>query len=210
MGGGERGGGGAGAGGGGGSRGAGEGLRIGPAGEAFAAPDAAGAVVPPPSGLPPGPLRIEASVAVRADRPLTDSADEVRAVLTAAAGERLGLDVAAIDVEVTALLPDPTPGAADPPAPPALPPGTAPDSEPGASVAAAVLAVPGVLSLSGALGGPSRAVEVTDDVIRVQLTIAPDHRALDVARAVSAAIARATSPEPTRVSVLIAEIHAPE
>ncbi|MGK5533024.1 nucleopolyhedrovirus P10 family protein, partial [Streptomyces sp. URMC 129] len=170
-------------------------LRIGPAGGGVTA-GAAGAagVPPPPSGLPPGPLRIGASVAVSAERPLRESADAVRAALATAAAERLGLDVAAVDVEVTGLLPDAAPPAGA--APPASVPGTAPGSGPGAAVAAAVLAVPGVLALSGALGGPARAVEITDGggVVRVQLAVGTDRRALDVARDAARAAVEVAGP----------------
>ncbi|WP_059009469.1 hypothetical protein [Streptomyces specialis] len=177
-----------------------EGLRIGPAGDGGEA-----VVPPPPSALPPGPLRIGASVAVGADRPLTDSAAEVRAALTAAADERLGLDVVAVDVEVSGLLPQaPPPDVAAAPEPPA--PGVGPASGTGAAVAAAVLAVPGVLGLSGAVGGPSRGVEVTAGGVRVQLTADASRRAVDVARAAASAVTAVTE---APVTVLIGEIRAP-
>ncbi|MBI0301136.1 nucleopolyhedrovirus P10 family protein, partial [Streptomyces sp. PRKS01-29] len=63
-------------------------LRIGPAD-----PGTAGtpAVPPPPSALPPGPLRIAAECAATLDAPLPATADRLREVLLDAATDRLGL-----------------------------------------------------------------------------------------------------------------------
>ncbi|MDT0310078.1 nucleopolyhedrovirus P10 family protein [Streptomyces sp. DSM 44917] len=187
-----------------------EGLRL-----ALADPEAApGPVVPPPpSGLPPGPLRIEAGFAAGVERPFPECAAEVRAALAASAGERLGLVVAAIDLKVTGLLSGdgagPTPdedegeeasGAA-----------VAPDSGPAAVIAAAVLAAPGVRGLSGALGGRHRAVVVEEPedagqrpLIRLQLIADAEPRTLEVAR--NAARAAVEAAGPARVSVLITGI----
>ncbi|AWI28680.1 hypothetical protein [Streptomyces tirandamycinicus] len=89
----------------------------------LADPGSAGtpAVPPPPAALPPGPLRIEAEFAAIGAVPLVEPAERLRGALFTAAGERLGLRVAAVDLRITALLdgpPEPagtrTPVAADP------------------------------------------------------------------------------------------------
>ncbi|RKN03907.1 nucleopolyhedrovirus P10 family protein [Streptomyces radicis] len=178
----------------------------GPPGEA---PPGELAVPPPPSGLPPGPLRIGAGIATGLDRPLPEYADEVRAALAWAADERLGLAVAFVDCEVTGLLGDgerPPPaggvaeageaaGDADEPVP-------ALGAGPAADVAVAILSVPGVRALSAALGGPASALTVDEDLIRCQLVVAPDRRARDVALAAGRAAAEA-APGAPRVSVLV-------
>lgn len=73
------------------------------AGNAVARP----AVPLPPGALPPGPLRVEAVCAADPGRPLPESVGTVRAVLAAAARERLGLAVVAVDVHVAELLEGP-------------------------------------------------------------------------------------------------------
>ncbi|MEV0964203.1 hypothetical protein AB0J25_16680, partial [Streptomyces sp. NPDC049910] len=72
----------------------------------LADPGRAGAptVPPPPAALPPGPLRIEAEFAAVGAVPLAEPAGLLRRALFAAAGERLGLRVAAVDLRITALL----------------------------------------------------------------------------------------------------------
>ncbi|MDT0344862.1 nucleopolyhedrovirus P10 family protein [Streptomyces litchfieldiae] len=177
-------------------------LRLAVAGEPAGEP----AVPPPPSALPPGPLLIDARFAADDRIPLRECAERVRAALAAAAGERLGLDVVAIDLEVTDLL------AGEPPRPePAdrAVRGTPPPSGPGAHVAEAVLAVPGVRALSGALGGPARAVEIAaeEPLIRLQLAVGAERRTLDIARAAARAAAGAAGSPPPRVAVLITDIH---
>ncbi|WP_406728210.1 nucleopolyhedrovirus P10 family protein [Streptomyces sp. GD-15H] len=153
------------------------GLRI-----ALAAPQDAGepVVPPPPSALPPGALRVTARFAATAAEPLPVTADRLRAVLSRAAAERIGLVVAEVDLRVTELL-DPEAG---PPPGSAAGAGSAADvpsddrsarstggsaeesadaspfgaPEPGGSdesrVAAAALAVPGVSRLTSPLGRP--------------------------------------------------------
>ncbi|MEF9902969.1 nucleopolyhedrovirus P10 family protein [Streptomyces sp. P9-A2] len=153
-----------------------DGLRI----ELAAPEDAVEPVVPaPPSALPPGSLRVTARFAAPAAEPLPVTADRLRAVLSRAAAERIGLVVTEVDLRVTELLDaeagtaagpatgsgtgDTANGPADTPfedravAPfegPAVTPADVPDS--GGSdedrVAAAALAVPGVSRLTGALG----------------------------------------------------------
>ncbi|MGA5409171.1 hypothetical protein ACPCSC_18135 [Streptomyces lavendulocolor] len=144
-----------------------------------AGPAPAPAFPAPPASVPPGPLRIEAEFAAGYGSPLPDVAERLRAALSAASERLLGLDVAEVDLRVTALLDTP-------PQPPegARPPEGAPvPREDAAAVAAA--AVPGVARLTAVLGAP---VHRAADHLRVELATAPGHRALDVARAVRGAV----------------------
>lgn len=216
-----------------------DGLRI-----ALAAPEDVGEpVVPaPPSALPPGSLRVTARFAAPAAEPLPVTADRLRAVLSRAAAERIGLVVAEVDLEVAELL-DAETGTAGPAAE-SGPPGSAvdgpadapfegrggtptegrggtptevPESGGGSDedrIAVAALAVPGVSRLTGALG---RAVHLApspqapDGValpgrhVRVDLAVGADHRALDVARSVRAAVSAALPDRPT-VAVLVTAV----
>ncbi|MEV6958318.1 nucleopolyhedrovirus P10 family protein [Streptomyces sp. NPDC051207] len=63
-------------------------------------------VPPPPGALPPGPLRVTADFAATAAEPLPTTASRLRAALSAAAADRLGLRVTEVDLRVTALLED--------------------------------------------------------------------------------------------------------
>ncbi len=151
---------------------------------------AASSVVPlPPSGLPPGPLDVEADFAATADAPLASVGEQLRTALLTAAEQELGLRMAAVDLHVTDLLDRPADdaGGADPAAagdgrpeeaahatgheearqaqeehPPA------PADRPQATATAeAVIAVPGVTRLAPVLGStpsglPGEAVTVTD------------------------------------------------
>ncbi|MFF9112958.1 hypothetical protein [Streptomyces sp. NPDC014805] len=82
-------------------------------------------VVPaPPSGLPPGPLRVTAEFSATAAEPLPATADRLRAALVTAATEGLGLTVAEVDLRVTDLLEE---NPVESPAPTA-PPATAPSA----------------------------------------------------------------------------------
>ncbi|MET7571618.1 nucleopolyhedrovirus P10 family protein [Streptomyces sp. NPDC005492] len=140
------------------------------------------AVPPPPGALPPGPLRITAGFAAVATEPLPVAASRLRAALVTAATERLGLVVAEVDLQVTALLDhmddvdrvddmDDMAGMAD------VDRATADivhiddvdddldrvvDLDDGGEslVIAAALAVPGVARLTGTLGGLGRAVHL--------------------------------------------------
>lgn len=152
----------------------------------------------PPNALPSVPLRIEAEFSTTPDRPLPDTAAALRAALLTAAAARLGLEIAEVDLTVTALLED---GATDqvtaaetaPPAPGVMPEGP---------VAAAAAGVPGVVSLTRVLGDP---VHTARDHVRVEVATAGDHRALDVARSVRTAVAAAAA-ERLPVSVLVTEV----
>ncbi|MEU5667671.1 nucleopolyhedrovirus P10 family protein [Streptomyces longwoodensis] len=203
-------------------------LRVGPADEqgtteaADAGQEAHGPVVPiPPSGLPPGPLRVSAECAAGPAEPLPSAAARLRAVLSAAAAERLGLTVTEVDVRVTTLLDE------DPAPEPAPEPGRepeaarldVPDGGDEARVALVALDVPGVAGLTGRLGGLSRAVHLeyprpgeTREAAalprrhaRVELSLRPGHRAVDVARQVRTAVSDALTDHPT-VAVVITAI----
>jgi hypothetical protein len=295
------------------------GIRLGVLRIAPADPDAGQtpAVPPPPSALPPGPLRITAEFAATPTDPLPTTADRLRATLFTTATEAIGLTVTEVDLRVTTLLeaepsaPEPSgpaPSAAEPSAgearggegvaPPAdgragedagagpeqdarFPvgpghegageatgaspeqpgrtqspgaPGHAGEGPEGAAdaqaeahpaggegaaesgqpsgaaeaaetsdggdeaqVSAAVLAVPGVVRLTGTLGGRGRAVHIDEHPratsgavlprrhVRVELAASRDHRTLDVAVAVRAAVSEALPNHPT-VAVLVTEL----
>ncbi|MER0426527.1 hypothetical protein [Streptomyces microflavus] len=187
-------------------------LRIGPAtvavdtaarAEPAGAAGAAGAdpAVPPapPSALPPGPLRIEAEFRAAGDRPLPDAAAALRAALVTAAAARLGLEVAEVDLRVTALLDDGAPDQVT--APPAGSP-SAPVARAEGPAAVAAAAVPGVVSLTRVLGS---AVHTAEDHIRIEVATAADDRALDVARSVRTAVSAATA-DRLPVAVLVTDV----
>ncbi|MCX4867903.1 hypothetical protein OIC43_33165 [Streptomyces sp. NBC_00825] len=152
-------------------------------------------VEPPPSALRPGPLRIEAAMSAVSGQPLPAAAEALRSALLTAAGRRLGLVVAAVDVRVTELL-----DAA--PEPPAADPAEVREAEAEGAAGAAAAGVEGVVTLTRVLG---HAVHARPDHVRVELATAPDHRALDVARAVRAAVAAAVEGDPT-VAVLVTAV----
>lgn len=167
-------------------------LRI-AAADADAAPDPV--VPPPPSALPPGPLRIEAGFSATAQRPLHVTAGALRAALFTAAAARLGLDVAEVDLRMTELL-DEEPGRA------AAPPAEVRTAEPDGVAGAAAAGVPGVVSLTRMLGS---AVHSGAGHVRVELATAGGRRALDVAQAVRAAVADAVEGRPS-VAVLVTAV----
>ncbi|MFD7507209.1 hypothetical protein [Streptomyces sp. NPDC059850] len=179
------------------------GVRLGALRIALADPEAAAppSVPAPPSALPPGPLRAWAECAATADLPLPVAADRLRDALLGAATDRLGLAVGAVDVRVTDVLDEvPQHVVPEDQAPPAERPGD------GSGIAAAVTAVPGVARLAPVLGRGAVRVEGTH--VRIELAVAPGHRALDVARAVRAAVA-ATAPPPATVAVLVTAVDTP-
>ncbi|MEU7643746.1 nucleopolyhedrovirus P10 family protein [Streptomyces huasconensis] len=190
------------------------GVRLGGLRVALADPDAAcaPAVPPPPSALPPGPLRITADFAAATGLPLPAAADRLRAALGEAA-QRLGLVVAEVDLRVTALLDegaDPMDGRQEAPRPPAAPP-PAGDAEE-ARAGQAALAVPGVTRLTGALGPavhieehPARDGALPRRHARVELATGREHRALDVALAARAAVGEALTDHPS-VAVLVTAV----
>lgn len=166
------------------------------------------AVRPPPGALPPGPLRVTAEFAVTAAVPLPATAALVRTALAAAAGERLGLRVAEVDLRVTALLDE------EPDAVPVRRPGPPHAAEPGPGdegrVAAAALSVPGVTHLTAGLGRAVHLEERQEENAlprrhaRVELAVDADHRASDVARRVRAAVHAALPDHPTVAVVVTA------
>ncbi|MFE2498121.1 hypothetical protein ACFXKX_11315 [Streptomyces scopuliridis] len=174
-------------------------------------PDGAGlpAVPPPPSALPPGPLRIEGEFAAGPAEPLPVVAERLRGVLFACATEWLGLRVEEVDLRVTALL-GPSGEAPEGPSAgteaPAGPDGArlagvraaAPEGEPELLAAA----VPGVAYPTRTLGG---AVVTTPGHVRVELATAAGHRPLEVARAVRARLA-AELPGAPSVAVLVTAV----
>ncbi|MEE1770422.1 hypothetical protein PUR34_20360 [Streptomyces sp. JV185] len=157
------------------------------------APDAE--VEPPPSALPPGPLRIEATMSAVAGRPLPVAADALRSALLTAAGERLGLVVDAVDIRVTELLDAP-------PERPAPAPVEVRAATVEGAAGSAAAGVSGVVALTRVLG---RAVHAGPGHVRVELATDTGHRALDVARAVRGAVADAVEGHPS-VAVLVTAV----
>ncbi|WP_406491964.1 nucleopolyhedrovirus P10 family protein [Streptomyces sp. NBC_01604] len=186
------------------------GVRLGPLRIGLADPADAHepAVPPPPSALPPGPLRVTAEFAAALSEPLPTTAHRLRALLAAAA-DGLGLAVAEVDLRVTDLLDEESE-----PAPvrrsDAARPAEAGGGDEGRA-AAAVLAVPGVARLTDLLGRP---VHVEDGQgenalprrhVRVELAVRADHRALDVVLEVRAKVEQALADHPT-VAVLVTAV----
>ncbi|MYR93930.1 hypothetical protein GA0115243_10351, partial [Streptomyces sp. ScaeMP-e83] len=133
------------------------------------------------------------------DRPLPDAAADLRAALVTAAATRLGLEVAEVDLRVTALIED---GAADQVTEPDAPSSSVPVAEAEGPVAEAAAAVPGVVSLTRVMGP---AVHTAEDHIRVEVATAGDRRALDVARSVRTAVSAAAA-DGLPVSVLVTDV----
>ncbi|WP_328337716.1 nucleopolyhedrovirus P10 family protein [Streptomyces violaceus] len=168
------------------------------------------AVPAPPSAQPPGPLRVTAEVAATASQPLPATASLLRAMLATAATQRLGLAVTEVDLRVTGLLdeePEPGPAVRLPEPLRAARPVDGDE----ARVAAAALQVPGVLHLTAALGHPVHIEELAGGAalphrhVRLELAVAADHRARDVAREVRTAVRKTLSDHPT-VAVLVSGI----
>ncbi|MEU8701116.1 hypothetical protein AB0C61_26375 [Streptomyces sp. NPDC048680] len=149
----------------------------------------------PPSALPPGPLRIEATMAATADQPLPVAAAALRSALLAAASRRLGLVVTEVDLQVTELLDTP-------PEPDEPEPGGVRAAQPEDAAGRAAAGVAGVATLTRVLGA---AVHTGPDHVRVELATDGGHRALDVARAVRAAVTEAVDGHPP-VAVLVTAV----
>ncbi|MET8100156.1 hypothetical protein ABZV29_27385 [Streptomyces sp. NPDC005236] len=143
-----------------------EGVRLGALRIALADPDRAGtpAVPPPPSALPPGPLRVTAEFRASADpvspggEPLPAVAARLRLSVVSAATRLLGLDVAEVDLRVTDLLEEDGATATDPA-----------DGERGAPVA-----VPAADVRHHGTGGPRETGTVTADGARERATAPAD------------------------------------
>ncbi|MFH8751192.1 hypothetical protein ACH4GK_40930 [Streptomyces rimosus] len=190
------------------------GLRVGTVRLSLAEPDAAPEppVPAPPSALPPGPLRIEADFAATAGRPVPASAGLLREALLTCCAERIGLEVSAVDLRATDLLDEGEGGdgsAGGPEAAQAAPGQAGATAESADPLETAVLRVPGVVRLVPALGALSRPVRHEDGHVLVQLAVAADRRALDVARAVRGAVATAAGEERPTVAVLVAALEPP-
>jgi len=182
-------------------------LRIGPARAAVATDtrsETGGPAVPPapPSALPPGPLRIEAEFRAAGDRPLPDAAAALRAALVTAAAARLGLEVAEVDLRVTALLDDGAPDQVTDMAGAPSPAASVPVAKAEGPAAMAAAGVRGVVSLTRVLGS---AVHTAEDHIRIEVATAADHRALDVARSVRTAVSAVTA-DRLPVAVLVTDV----
>ncbi|MFE7353980.1 hypothetical protein ACFU8Q_12440 [Streptomyces sp. NPDC057543] len=185
-------------------------------------PDGAPApeVEPPPSALPPGPLRMEATMSAMSGLPLPAAAAELRSALLAAAGQRLGLVVEEVDLRVTELLDTPPVRPTPEPAEArearvirsdqagsgsgagAREPIRARGPGPQGTAGAAAAGVPGVVALTRVLG---HAVHTGPGRVRVELATDSGHRALDVARAVRGAVAAAVEGHPS-VTVLVTAV----
>ncbi|WP_031191360.1 MULTISPECIES: hypothetical protein [Streptomyces] len=193
------------------------GLRVGTVRLSLAEPDAAPepSVPAPPSALPPGPLRIEADFAATAGRPVPASAGLLREALLTCCAERLGLEVSAVDLRATDLLDedeggdDAAGGGGGPEAARTAPGRAGATAESADPLETAVLRVQGVVRLVPALGALSRPVRHEDGHVLVQLAVAADRRALDVARAVRGAVATAAGEERPTVAVLVAALEPP-
>ncbi|MDT0610628.1 nucleopolyhedrovirus P10 family protein [Streptomyces lancefieldiae] len=180
------------------------------------------AVPPPPSALPPGPLRVTADFAATLAEPLPATAARLRAAL-ATATRRLGLTVTDVDLRATDLLET----ASAPESGTASETGTAPEAATGGGprpspavdrkngdegrAADAALAVVGVARLTDVLGRP---VDVTESSlesalprrhVRVELAVDADHRAVEVARQVRVAVSGALADRPS-VAVLVTAV----
>ncbi|MFB8088804.1 hypothetical protein [Streptomyces sp. NPDC055992] len=164
---------------------------------AVADPESAPAaqVPPPPSALPPGPLRIEATMTATADQPLPAAAEALRAALLSAAARRLGLAVAEVDLRVTGLLD----GSSERVEPEPVEVRPAPAENAAGHAAASVT---GVAALTGVLGP---AVRTGTGHVQVELATESGHRALDVARAVREAVTEASEGRPS-VAVLVTAV----
>ncbi|WP_019545533.1 hypothetical protein [Streptomyces sulphureus] len=177
-------------------------------------PDDAGepVVEPPPSALPPGPLRLTATLSASGAEPFPAAAERLRTALLAAADERLGLRVHAADLEVVGMLEAEEDAGGERNAPDGPTSartaevhdsGASSDSGDGggrqglaAAVTAAVRAVPGVADTSSRLGSTLRRLGLRDEEVAVepgpdgqeahllvQLATRPGHGPLDTARA---------------------------
>jgi hypothetical protein len=167
------------------------------------------AVPPPPSALPPGPLRVSAEFEATPARPLPVTAERLRTALAGAA-LLLGLELDEVDLRVTALVdedaePSPVRQAE-------LPRAVAAGPGDEALVAGAALAVPGVDRLTGLLGRPVHIVDretgsgsLPRRHVRVELAVGAGRRALDVAREVRAAVGEVLPDRPT-VAVLVTAV----
>ncbi|MEV4039305.1 nucleopolyhedrovirus P10 family protein [Streptomyces umbrinus] len=163
------------------------------------------AVPPPPSALPPGPLRITADFAATPAEPLPETASRLRTALAATATDRLGLTVTEVDLRVTGLLEE-APGTAEEDEPER--PSGDPDLRLNADesrVAAAVRAVPGVTRLGAVhIAARSGTASLPRRHVRVEFETAASTRTLDVARAVRTRVTKALPDHPSVAALVTA------
>ncbi|MFH8470149.1 nucleopolyhedrovirus P10 family protein [Streptomyces sp. NPDC017991] len=185
------------------------GVRLGSLRLALADPDSASepAVPPPPSALPPGPLRIDAEFAATPSEPLPVAASRLRTALIATATDALGLTVTEVDLRVTGLLEEgegtPEPAGSDPAhtAGPRPSPGT--DES---RVAAAALGVPGVTALTG----KARITELPSETalprrhVQVEIAVDTTGRTLDTTRTVRATLTKSLPDHPSTAVLVTA------
>lgn len=162
-------------------------------------------VPPPPSALPPGPLRITADFTATPAEPLPATASRLRTALTAAATDRLGLTVTEVDLRVTGLLEE-APGTPDE---------DESDGRPGAPdlrldsdesrVATAVRSVPGVTRLAAVhIAALSGTASLPRRHVRVEFETGASARTLDVARAVRTRVTEALPDRPSVAALVTA------
>ncbi|MGX1912949.1 nucleopolyhedrovirus P10 family protein [Streptomyces phaeochromogenes] len=163
------------------------------------------AVPPPPSALPPGPLRITADFTATPAEPLPASASRLRTALAATATGVLGLKVTEVDLRVTGLL-EGNPDTADE---------AEADSRPGepeprldsdeSHVATAVRSVPGVTRLAAVhIAARSGTASLPRRHVRVEFETGASARTLDVARAVRTSITEALPDHPSVAALVTA------
>lgn len=163
------------------------------------------AVPPPPSALPPGPLRITADFAATPTEPLPATASRLRTALTSAATNRLGLTVTEVDLRVTGLLEE-APGT------PAEDESDGPSEDPDlrldtdeSRVAAAVRAVPGVTRLGAVhIAAGSGTASLPRRHVRVEFEAGASAHTLDVARAVRTRVTEALPDHPSVAALVTA------
>lgn len=188
-----------------------DGLRI--AGPAAA--EAGRAPVPaPPSALPHGPVRLEAECAVGPDSPVPEAAAALRGALAAAAAERLGMRVGAVDLRIARLLDEEAeaPASDGEPAAPVVQAASDAAGLPGCAARAAS-SVTGVLGCAPVLGPPAPAVRAGagGHHVLLELAVAENRRTLDVVRAARAAVGEAVTARtggPVTVAVLVTAVAA--
>ncbi|MFJ8940886.1 nucleopolyhedrovirus P10 family protein [Streptomyces sp. NPDC102365] len=169
-------------------------------------------VPPPPSALPPGPLRVDAEFAASPSEPLPTAASRLRAALTATATGSLGLQVTEVDLRVTGLLEEdegpPEPADSDPARTAGARPAPGTDEF---RVATAALAVPGVTALTGkahiTVTEPHGGTALPGRHVRVEVAVDETERTLDVAGAVRAAVTTSLPDHPT-TAVLVTAVAA--
>ncbi|MFS8204569.1 nucleopolyhedrovirus P10 family protein [Streptomyces sp. CWNU-52B] len=201
------------------------GVRLGSVRLALVDPDGAAepAVPPPPSALPPGPLRVTAefTATLTPRDPFPTTAARLRAALASAATDRLGLAVTEVDLRMTGLIEeDPGPAAVDDDEERAGgeaddrsgEPGLRTDDD-GARVATAVRSVPGVTRLGAVhvthpADASGTAAAVPRRHLRVEFEAGAAERTLDVAGAVRAAVTRELPDHPS-VAVLVTAVRSP-